>query len=313
MPWPLRPTKRFGPAASGDLRVSIVAEVGQGEMGDAHSARVVSAGSSRRPLTAWPPNWLRSAATAFIAGESSWRETKRAKIDALIVGTGTAFSSASSMVQRPSPESCDVALDVLELRVLLESADEELEQPGPHDGSALPGLEGSGDVLDDVLAGVEELVALGVGLHQRVLDAVVHHLGVVAGADLAHVHEALVARALGAQRVEDRHHALDLLGAAADHEAVAVLETPDAARDTGVHEVDALRRELLGVLEVLGEARVAAVDDEVALLEERLEVGDDGVGDRAGRNHDPDDARGGQGCDEVGERGDIATHRGCVS
>ena len=28
--------------------------------------------------TAWPPNWLRIAAIAFIVGESSWRETKRA-------------------------------------------------------------------------------------------------------------------------------------------------------------------------------------------------------------------------------------------
>ena len=55
--------------------------------------------------TECPPNWLRSAATAFIEGESPWRETKRAKIAALIVGTGTALLSASSTVQRPSPES----------------------------------------------------------------------------------------------------------------------------------------------------------------------------------------------------------------
>ena len=52
---------------------------------------------------------------------------------------------------------------------------------------------------------LEQLVALGVGGHQAVLDAVVDHLRVVAGADLAGVDEALVARALGAQRVEDRH------------------------------------------------------------------------------------------------------------
>jgi hypothetical protein len=29
--------------------------------------------------TAWPPNWLRSAAIIFICGESSWREENRAK------------------------------------------------------------------------------------------------------------------------------------------------------------------------------------------------------------------------------------------
>ena len=69
-------------------------------------------------------------------------------------------------------------------------------------------LKAAGHVGDDVL-GLEQLVALGVGLHQAVLDAVVDHLRVVAGADLAGVDEALLARTLGAQRVEDRHGLLD--------------------------------------------------------------------------------------------------------
>ena len=58
-----------------------------------------------RLCTAWPPNWLRSAATAFIAGESSWREANRANSAAEMTGIGTALSIASSTVQRPSPES----------------------------------------------------------------------------------------------------------------------------------------------------------------------------------------------------------------
>ena len=65
--------------------------------------------------------------------------------------------------------------------------------------------------LMHVRARREELVALGERLHHRVLDAVVDHLRVVAGAGVAHVDEALLARTLGAQRVEDRHRALDLL------------------------------------------------------------------------------------------------------
>jgi hypothetical protein len=48
---------------------------------------------------------LRRAATTFIAGESSWREAKRAYSEALIAGIGTACSMAASTVQRPSPES----------------------------------------------------------------------------------------------------------------------------------------------------------------------------------------------------------------
>ena len=46
-----------------------------------------------------------------------------------------------------------------------------------------------GHVLDQV-DGLEQLVALAVGLHHRVLDAVVDHLAEVAGAHRAGVHEA---------------------------------------------------------------------------------------------------------------------------
>ena len=56
-------------------------------------------------LTAWPPNWLRSAALTFAANDSSCREAKRAKRAAVITGTGTSSAIASAIVQRPSPES----------------------------------------------------------------------------------------------------------------------------------------------------------------------------------------------------------------
>ena len=56
-------------------------------------------------VTAWPPNWLRSAATAFIAGESSCREANRANSDAAMTFIGTASRIASSTVHRPSPVS----------------------------------------------------------------------------------------------------------------------------------------------------------------------------------------------------------------
>ena len=55
--------------------------------------------------TACPPNWLRSAATTFIAAESSCREANRANSAEVITGSGTAFWIAASMVHRPSPES----------------------------------------------------------------------------------------------------------------------------------------------------------------------------------------------------------------
>src|SRR5204862_7018375 len=56
-------------------------------------------------LTAWPPNWLRSAAATFAENDSSCREAKRAYRAALIAGAGTLSLIASKTVQRPSPES----------------------------------------------------------------------------------------------------------------------------------------------------------------------------------------------------------------
>ena len=100
-------------------------------------------------------------------------------------------------------------------------------------------LKAPGTSVDDV-RGLEQLVALGVGVHQAVLDAVVHHLRVVPGADRAGVDEALLARALRAQRVEDRHGPLHVRRGAADHQAVAVLQAPDAAGDAAVEVADAL-------------------------------------------------------------------------
>ena len=53
---------------------------GQGVLGDGglgHSAVFASSGG-RAASTAWPPNWLRSAAFTFAAKDSSWREAKRA-------------------------------------------------------------------------------------------------------------------------------------------------------------------------------------------------------------------------------------------
>ena len=55
--------------------------------------------------TAWPPNWLRSAALTLAANDSSCRDAKRAKSAAVITGTGTSSAIASAIVQRPSPES----------------------------------------------------------------------------------------------------------------------------------------------------------------------------------------------------------------
>ena len=75
----------------------------------------------------------------------------------------------------------------------------ELEQPRPDDAALPPALErGVRSMLQ--VGGFQDGVALGVGLHHPVLDAVVDHLHVVTGADRAGVGEAV----LGRERIEDR-------------------------------------------------------------------------------------------------------------
>ncbi|CPU67125.1 Uncharacterised protein [Mycobacteroides abscessus] len=133
------------------------------------------------------------------------------------------------------------------------------------------------------------------------------HLREVPGTDLARVDEALLARAVGTQRVEDRHGRIDVRPVPADHEPVAVLEAPDAARDADVEVADALLGQLRGPRLVLGVVGVPALDDEVALAEQATELGDHAAGRLARRDHDPHDARAvvGQRGHEVGERRDI--------
>ena len=156
---------------------------------------------------------------------------------------------------------------------------------------------------------LEQLPALGVRLHDGVLDAVVDHLREVPGADLAGVHPAELA--LGLERVEDRLDELDVLLVAAGHQRVAVLQAPDAAGDAAVDEADALVREELGVGLVVGPARVAAVDDDVALRQQPLERLHGLPGRLARRDHHPDRPRGGQCLDHRLEAVHVAERRGC--
>ena len=112
----------------------------------------------------------------------------------------------------------------------------------------------------ELVGPAHDLEALGVGLHESVLDPVVDHLDEVPGADRADVGVA----ALGGERQQGGLDHGHRLVRAADHEAVALGQAPHAARGAGVDEADPARRggrRLDGLL-VVG---VAPVDDDVAL------------------------------------------------
>jgi hypothetical protein len=77
-----------------------------------------------------------------------------------------------------------------------------------------------------VAGGLQQLPALGVGLHDRVLDAVVDHLGEVARPVLTGVDEPELSR--GLEGVEDRLDLRHGLHLAADHERIALGDAPHA-------------------------------------------------------------------------------------
>src|SRR5690606_33065317 len=98
--------------------------------------------------------------------------------------------------------------------------------------------------------------------------AVVHHFRVVPGADFPGVDEPLIAWTFRTQSIEDRHGTLDLVYLSADHQAIPVLGTPHSAGDTGVDVLNTLRCQGGGMLGILGEPRVASIDDQVTSIQQ---------------------------------------------
>jgi hypothetical protein len=170
--------------------------------------------------------------------------------------------------------------------VLLEGGVQELEQPGADDRAVAPDPRELVQV--DVELGVlDDLEPLRIRLHQAVLDPVVHHLREVARAGRAHVCVA----GFGREGDEDGLEPLDRLLVATDHQAEADLEAPDAARHSGVDEVDSLRAGVPVPALRVAEVRVAAVDDRVALVGEAEQLLEHALGYLARRHHDPERAR----------------------
>ena len=105
----------------------------------------------------------------------------------------------------------------------------------------------------------QDIEALGVGLHQSVLDPVMHHLDEMAGACRTGVDVATLSAAVafgaarcpwniaepGRERREDRIEMVHGLFRTPDHHAVAAIDTPDAARRAAIDIANALRRPIL--------------------------------------------------------------------
>ena len=180
------------------------------------------------------------------------------------------------------------------MRILRKSGGAEIEQPGRDDAAAPPDL---GDIrhvqLEALVLGqilgvlvTQDVEAFGVGLHQSVLDAVMHHLDEMpcagrAGVDIAALGAGiafLAARCArdiaepGSKRREDRIEVIHRLLLAADHHAIAALDAPDAAGRAAIDVANALLGELLGAADVVFVEGIAAIDDDVVRLQQAAEM-----------------------------------------
>ena len=160
----------------------------------------------------------------------------------------------------------DEAGKILQLRILRQRGGAEIEQPGRDDAAAPPNL---GDIrhvqCEALVLGqvarvlvTQDVEAFGVGLHQSVLDAVVHHLDEVPGAGRTGVNVAALGARIafrapgcardiaepGSERREDRIEVIDRLFRTADHHAIAALDAPDTAGRAAIDVANALRRQL---------------------------------------------------------------------
>ncbi len=162
----------------------------------------------------------------------------------------------------------------------------------------------------------EQVEALGIGLHQPVLDPVVHHLHEMPGSDRPRMQIAEFGTGIGflgawgprngaeprGERPEDgiepRHH----LRLAADHQAIAAFEPPHPARRPDIEIVDAARGEGGGAADIVLEVGVAAVNDHVARRPDLTEPLHRLFGDAAGGQHDPEGAGRRKERGESGER-----------
>ena len=176
--------------------------------------------------------------------------------------------------------------------------------------------------------GLEDVVGFADELHVAVLDAVVDHLHIVTCAAGADVGDARFAVHFGGDAFEDRLHHIPGRSRSAGHDRGAFARAFLTAGNAGTDEAEAEVAEPLVAALGVGVKRVAAIDDDVALVEQRDELLDDRIDGSAGLDHDHDLARCGERLDEfleafcahkffarmggdefVGDRGRAVIHR----
>ncbi len=148
-------------------------------------------------------------------------------------------------------------------------------------------------------SGFEDVVGLADELHIAVLDAVVDHFHVVARTAGTDVGDAGLAIDFGGNGFEDGLHHIPSGERSAGHDGGAFAGTFFTARDARADETQTFFREIGIATLGVGVERVAAIDDDIALVEERDELLDDRVHGPTGFHHDLDFARSGERLHEL--------------
>ena len=116
------------------------------------------------------------------------------------------------------------------------------------------------------------------------------HLDKVTGSLVSNPLAARLAVALGGDVLEDVLDERPGLLVSTGHDRGTVAGTLLATRNTGTNEADSLGSQVAGATVAVGEVRVATIDDDVTLLEEREERGNEVVNGRSGLDKEHDSA-----------------------
>ncbi len=146
--------------------------------------------------------------------------------------------------------------------------------------------------------GFEDVVSLADELHVAVLDAIVDHLHVVTRAAGTDVGDAGLAIDFGGNRFENGLHDVPGGKRAAGHDGGAFARTFFTTGNAGADETQAFFREVGITALGIGVEGVAAIDDDIALVEKWNELFDHRINRTAGFDHDLDFARSGEGLHE---------------
>src|SRR6266404_251053 len=185
----------------------------------------------------------------------------------------------------------------------------EVQQPGADDTPAPPDFGDVGQVQIVLLIFGEfrlvrvakNIEAFRIGLHDSVLDSVMHHFHKVAGARGAAIDVTFFSgtrqffasrstgnvAAAGGQSLKDGIELLNDFLWATEHHAIAAFQPPDTSAGSDVHVVNTFIAKHLGSANVVFEIRIAAVDQDVAGFHPLREGLNGRFGGTAGRNHKP--------------------------